>query len=51
MFRSHKGYSQHRLSTIQAEEYVISRRIAILLHQWIEATAFQIPVLLKASFR
>jgi hypothetical protein len=36
---------------MQAEEYVLNRRIAILLHQYREAAEHKMPVLLKALLR
>jgi len=42
---------QHRLLAIRANEYVLSKTIAILLQQVTGAEVQQIPVLLKASSR
>jgi hypothetical protein len=43
---ANSGFKQYGL-----EEYVIKKRISILLRQKIEAAEHQIPGLLKASFR
>ena len=40
---------QHRFHAIQAEEYILSKRITILLQQVNEAAELEIPVLHKAS--